>query len=242
LGPCSPSAPGSPWSPLGPCSPGSPLSPLSPFAALAAPAASIRFSSAAVIGVPPSAPSAHLSGSKAIRHHLQSGKRNCPGTSTHRASVVSLGVLGLAVDLHERLCIRDVEPVLSLRTDRNQVVLPQRDKLVVQGHGGLGRNVVGDAANDTPHSLGPVARVADNVIGPNLVLVDGLTPEQLPTLQRSVVVHGIHEQRTALQINGSVEDGLSRRVESKAGQLLLIAHESGQCGVDVRVDATLRGG
>src|SRR5699024_5912104 len=77
--PSAPSAPGSPLSPLAPLAPsapgvpGSPLSPLGPCgpcAALAAPAASIRLSSAAVIGVPPAAPSAHLSGSKAIRHHL----------------------------------------------------------------------------------------------------------------------------------------------------------------------------
>src|SRR5699024_4382730 len=67
LAPLAPSAPGSPLSPLGPCGPGSPLSPL---AALARPAASMRFSSAAVIGVPPASPSAHLSGSNAISYLL----------------------------------------------------------------------------------------------------------------------------------------------------------------------------
>src|SRR5690606_39704169 len=75
--PLSPLSPLSPLAPSAPSAPGSPLSPFgprSPCAALAAPAASIRLSSAAVIGVPPAAPSAHLSGSKAIRHHLQSGK------------------------------------------------------------------------------------------------------------------------------------------------------------------------
>src|SRR5699024_2353366 len=65
--PSAPGVPGSPWSTLGPCGPGSPLS---PFAALARPAASMRFSSAAVIGVPPSSPSAHLSGSNAISYLL----------------------------------------------------------------------------------------------------------------------------------------------------------------------------
>src|SRR5699024_7623584 len=61
--PSAPGVPGSPLSPLAPLAPsapGSPLSPLSPLAALARPAASMRFSSAAVIGVPPSSPSAHL--------------------------------------------------------------------------------------------------------------------------------------------------------------------------------------
>src|SRR5699024_6129509 len=82
LAPSAPGAPGSPLSPLGPCGPSGPSGPR---AALAAPAASIRLSSAAVIGVPPAAPSAHLSGSKAIRHHLQSGKQNLRETSTRQA-------------------------------------------------------------------------------------------------------------------------------------------------------------
>src|SRR5699024_7416692 len=56
------------WASVG--KPSSPLSPFGPWAALAAPAASIRFSSAAVIGVPPASPSAHLSGSKAIVSYL----------------------------------------------------------------------------------------------------------------------------------------------------------------------------
>src|SRR5699024_2403277 len=72
LGPCAPSSPSAPAGPRAPSAPGSPLSPLSPLgpcAALAAPADSIRFSSAAVIGVPPASPSFHLSGSNAIKHH-----------------------------------------------------------------------------------------------------------------------------------------------------------------------------
>src|SRR5699024_9803115 len=66
-GPCGPSGPSGP---SGPCGPSGPLSPLSPLAALARPAASIRFSSAAVIGVPPASPSTHLSGSNAIFSYL----------------------------------------------------------------------------------------------------------------------------------------------------------------------------
>src|SRR5699024_2223460 len=65
LGPCAPSSPSAPAGPRAPSAPGSPLSPLGPCAALAAPADSIRFSSAAVIGVPPASPSFHLSGSNA---------------------------------------------------------------------------------------------------------------------------------------------------------------------------------
>src|SRR5699024_8634352 len=60
--PSAPSAPGVPASslstlaPVTPSAPGSTLSPLSPLAALARPAASNRYSSAAVIGVPPGPP------------------------------------------------------------------------------------------------------------------------------------------------------------------------------------------
>src|SRR5699024_1495885 len=237
--PALPGVPGSPLSPFAPSAPGSPLSPLSPLAALGAPAASIRFSSAAVIGVPPSDPSAHLSGSKAIRHHLHSGIDSRPETLSHRATSVSLSVLGLTVDLHERLGIRDVEPVLSLSADSDEVVLPQRGQLAVEGDGRLSRNVVGDAANNTPNSLRPVARVAEHVARADLVLVHGLATEQLPALQRSVVVHGIHEQRTALQINGSVEDRLGGGVESETCQLLLVVHQEGQRGVNVAVNAAL---
>src|SRR5699024_4364713 len=61
--PSAPSAPSSPGSPFGPC------------AALAAPASSIRFSSAAVIGVPPASPFFHLSGSNAISSHLRGRDR-----------------------------------------------------------------------------------------------------------------------------------------------------------------------
>src|SRR5699024_639547 len=81
LGPCAPSSPSAPAGPRAPSAPGSPLSPLSPLgpcAALAAPADSIRFSSAAVIGVPPASPSFHLSGSNAIKHHPSWEKQNCP--------------------------------------------------------------------------------------------------------------------------------------------------------------------
>src|SRR5699024_8218402 len=67
LSPLSPLAPSLPSAPGGPSSP---FGPFSPRCALAAPAASIRFSSAAVIGVPPASPSAHLSGSKAIVSYI----------------------------------------------------------------------------------------------------------------------------------------------------------------------------
>src|SRR5699024_12561772 len=83
FGPCGPSGPSGPRGPSSPGSPCSPLSPLSPFAALAAPAASMRFSSAAVIGVPPALPSAHLSGSNAISYLLD---RHCRDRCYHPAS------------------------------------------------------------------------------------------------------------------------------------------------------------
>src|SRR5699024_7020121 len=70
VGPCGPSGPAGPSGPCGPSGPSGPSGPCGPCFAFAAPAASIRLSSAAVIGVPPDLPSFHLSGVNAITPHL----------------------------------------------------------------------------------------------------------------------------------------------------------------------------
>src|SRR5690606_19493149 len=84
---------------------------------------SMRLSSAAVIGAPPSGPSAHLFDSKAIRHHLL-------GTAPFRGGDPaperrSRGLDRSGLDESERRQVSDAPAVNNLSAERNLVVALQ---------------------------------------------------------------------------------------------------------------------
>src|SRR5699024_7874884 len=151
LGPCAPSSPSAPASPFGPCGPcksgpstpsttmvvpsqvisgecpsapscpSAPGSPLGPCAALAAPASSIRFSSAAVIGVPPASPFFHLSGSNAISSHLRGRDRLRERCFHPEPPSRGFGV----DDLRHRVKVGEAPAVHNLSAERDLVVTLQ---------------------------------------------------------------------------------------------------------------------
>ena len=133
-----------------------------------------------------------------------------------------------------------MEPVLGLSTDRNQVVLPQRGEGAVKGDGRLGRNVVRDAANGTPNSLRPIARVTNDLALGNAIAVERLTTEETATRKGGVLVHGIHEQRAVRAVLLAQQQRLGNAIQRKAGQLLAVPDELTKAAHDAVIGARVK--
>src|SRR5690606_12160769 len=88
-------------------------------------------------------------------------------------AIVGALLVGALLVADEGLDVVDEPSVLRLGADRDEVVLPEGDEFAVEGDGGLCGDVVGDAADDAPDGLSPVAAEADDI-----AVGDGLADER----------------------------------------------------------------
>src|SRR5690606_30151537 len=123
-------------------------------------------------------------------------------------------------------------------------------ELVADGHGRLGRNVVGDAADNAPRGLVPVTteghRAGLGLVGVGDALGHVRRAVDEPTRARSsgrgVSQRRLHVQRAARGVQRAEEQRLGHLVQREAGQALAVVDQGLEASHDRGVDVAGRGG